>query len=129
MAKTKVCTKCGIEKNLDEFYPLSKNDKTRLRAMCKHCFRIQGQEYSKKNEKKRIKLASKIDFNKLTKICSKCGAKKPYSEFYINNSKKDGIDTDCKECALERSRIYYQRNRDKRLQYSKDYYETNKSRR
>jgi hypothetical protein len=37
MAETKVCKKRGIEKSLNEFYPVVKGDKTRLRATCKNC--------------------------------------------------------------------------------------------
>jgi len=97
MAETKVCTKCGIEKSLDEFYPVTKGDKTRFRSACKHCIHLQGRQYSRKKEKERANLALKVNFNNLTKICSKCGDEKPYSEFYKNKSKKDGINTCCKK--------------------------------
>ncbi|HCM6306813.1 TPA: hypothetical protein N3Z72_005200 [Salmonella enterica subsp. enterica serovar 6,14:y:1,7] len=33
-----------------------------------------------------------------TKVCSKCGKEKPKTEFHINNTRKDGHQSWCKEC-------------------------------
>lgn len=38
------------------------------------------------------------------KTCSKCGAQLDESMFYVNNSKKDKLDTLCKECRKKRNR-------------------------
>lgn len=38
---------------------------------------------------------------KKTKICTKCGKRKPIGEFSIDNSKKDGHKNYCKECAAK----------------------------
>lgn len=34
----------------------------------------------------------------MTKVCTKCGIEKPFSEFYNNRASKDGKTTRCKEC-------------------------------
>lgn len=36
-----------------------------------------------------------------TKLCTKCGKTKPISEFGLNKSKKDGLQSYCKECVKE----------------------------
>lgn len=38
---------------------------------------------------------------KETKTCGKCGVKKPLTEFYRNNSRKDGYEWRCKACQRE----------------------------
>lgn len=37
------------------------------------------------------------------KACTKCKAIKPFSEFYKNRSKKDGLDGQCRKCCLARN--------------------------
>jgi len=39
-----------------------------------------------------------------TKICTKCGAPKPLSEYYSDKRKKDGLYTQCKTCHYEATR-------------------------
>lgn len=72
-----------------------------------------------------------------TKICNKCGRELPISEFSKNKSKKDGLQSHCKECGkhyykqwytenkealAERKKQYYTENKEARKQYSKQYY-------
>jgi L-lactate utilization protein LutC len=33
-----------------------------------------------------------------TKICTKCGLEKPTSEFNKNKLKKDGLQSECRDC-------------------------------
>lgn len=39
-----------------------------------------------------------------SKVCTKCGKRKPLREFYKDRSKKDGIRNYCKSCANEMNR-------------------------
>lgn len=43
----------------------------------------------------------KADFEKGTKVCSKCRKELPISEFYKNKGKKDGLQGQCKNCIIE----------------------------
>ena len=43
----------------------------------------------------------KADFEKGTKVCSKCKRELPISEFYKNKSNKDGFECYCKKCVAE----------------------------
>lgn len=62
----------------------------------------------------------------ITKVCSKCGMEKWSSEFAKNNSKKDGLQTYCKECNNAYFRDYAQNNKDKLQAYNKAYNQNNK---
>ena len=43
----------------------------------------------------------KADFEKGTKVCSKCKRELPISEFYKNKSNPDGLGYYCKRCVSE----------------------------
>jgi hypothetical protein len=49
------------------------------------------------------------------KKCTKCHIEKDVSEFNKNKSKKDGLQTLCKECGREKSKSYYKDNHDKHI--------------
>lgn len=46
------------------------------------------------------------DFEKGTKVCSKCKRKLPITEFYKNKSQKDGLHCCCKDCKIEWTHKY-----------------------
>jgi 5-methylcytosine-specific restriction endonuclease McrA len=52
------------------------------------------------------------------KYCKKCDNWKLFSEFYKNKGAKDGYCSGCKEC----QKIYYEKNRETRLEYQKRRY-------
>ena len=56
------------------------------------------------------------------KTCSKCKKEKPFTDFFRDKQKKDGLRSDCKEC----QKLYLQENKEKRKEYIKMYYENNK---
>lgn len=58
-----------------------------------------------------------------TKVCSKCGMEKWSSEFAKNISRKDGLQTYCKECHNACCRDYKQNNKEKIQAYNKAYME------
>lgn len=59
------------------------------------------------------------------KTCTKCGVKKPLSEFHKRAASIDGYKTQCKECLRAYSRAhnrkYYAENHDAVLEMQKDY--------
>ena len=73
-----------------------------------------------------------------TYACSTCGFEKPASEFYKNKGRKNGLNTTyCKTCTAIYNRSanakkaradWYQRNKDERQQYSRDWKRNNPAR-
>jgi len=61
-----------------------------------------------------------------TKICSKCGIEKGFSEFHKDKSVKNNLCSWCKACKLESSKKYYFENKNKRLDAQKKYREKNR---
>lgn len=128
---TKVCSKCGEEKDIDEF----SNNKSRRDGkleQCKECARMY-----------QIELRKTIKLNNLTnppehpeKIkCSCCKQEKSTSEFYSDFSRKLGVSNKCKECSKilgksryektseyvkQRQREYNLINKDKIREYNKN---------
>ena len=58
----------------------------------------------------------KADFEKGTKVCSKCKRELPISEFGKNKYEKDGLQSCCKVCKKQIQRIYYERTREVQLE-------------
>jgi hypothetical protein len=61
-----------------------------------------------------------------TKICSKCKKEKDVCEFGKDSSRTNGLSYLCKECLLEKTKKYRDRNREKVLQSYKEYSSKNK---
>jgi len=61
----------------------------------------------------------------MEKICSKCKIIKPLDNYHKDKSKKDEKAHICKKCELERKKLYYQDNKDKRHEYERLRYHTN----
>ena len=64
--------------------------------------------------------------NLISLECSKCHEVKVVSEFSKNKSKKDGVDTICKDCRKQYQSEYYKQNKDKIAEYKSEYYKQNK---
>ena len=62
----------------------------------------------------------------ITKKCHRCGKVKPYYDFYKNRSKKDGLQSQCKECLSETHKKWYKNNVDKARKSHKEWYNKNK---
>jgi 5-methylcytosine-specific restriction endonuclease McrA len=45
----------------------------------------------------------------MSKVCTKCGDEKPFSLFYKDAQKKDGISSSCKKCNQLATKSYYQK--------------------
>lgn len=61
------------------------------------------------------------------KECTKCKAIKPYSEFYSDNSKLDGLRSYCKECVKKSARKYKIEHDTQVKKSNKRYYDENKN--
>nr|DAN83507.1 MAG TPA: Meiotic chromosome segregation protein [Caudoviricetes sp.] len=49
------------------------------------------------DQQRRLEMRTNIIFMR-TKICTKCGLEKPTSEFNKNKLKKDGLQSECRDC-------------------------------
>lgn len=58
-----------------------------------------------------------------TKICLKCKKSKILNEFSINNSKKGGLNSYCRECHKIARKIHYEKNQKKYIKKSAEYTE------
>lgn len=110
---TKTCTKCGIEKELDEF-SLDKNGRFGRRTDCKACRRAYGKfrqtEINATNARISIDvLRERTPF----KTCSKCKAVLPSTEFSRGSSQKSGLRGECKSCETIQGSLWAKVNPEK----------------
>jgi hypothetical protein len=103
---TKICTKCGQEKELSEFYK-QKTHKDGLSSWCKKCYSL----YYSKNEK-RLAYQKKYYSNPIVKE----RVKKYHKEWRKNNI----------ETVLIKGKIYYQNTKIIRREKSKNYRQNHK---
>lgn len=126
----KICSKCKIEKELDEFskYFHSKQNKERIRGYCKSCF-SQQQKIVKQNLKNKKKIQPVEDLTPIITIpievpnylnnpdykkCNTCQEWKLVDEFHYH-SKVTGIRfTTCKVCQKIKDNEIYQRELEER---------------
>jgi len=90
----KTCSKCKIEKSVEEFSKQSAS-KDGLYPHCKSCRKIY-----------RSMLDTRIPSGLVEKMCGDCKSMKPISKFGTSKSLKDGLQWRCKECA----KLYYREN-------------------
>ena len=91
---TKICTKCGKEKALEEF---AKKNKEKLRGYCKQCDAERQRNFYKNNKKREDKQMTE-SAETITKICTKCGKEKALEEFNNDKRGKYGCKSICREC-------------------------------
>lgn len=98
--QTKICTKCGIEKEITEFFQ-SKNGKFGKSAECKRCNCLARYARArKKNKSHRIPtLLARENRKNGIKYCPKCQQTKPIDNFHRSGKSNSGVASHCKECA------------------------------
>ena len=131
---TKVCTTCGVERPLPEFYL---NHRTgRPRAQCRVCARARSRRYyAEHREQIRAARAERLAPPEprptrptpvaapapprderppqYTRVCTKCGRERPIAEFYLVDRRTGRRGRQCKPCLRARSRQYYKENRER----------------
>ena len=135
--KTKVCTKCGIEKELIEFYKDSRQ-KDSLNLRCKQCvknYRLENldiikarEEEYRKNNRGAIKKRSH-DYYEKNKECISLNSKKYREENKekVQKREKQSYVRNFDKVAL-RKKIYQQKNKEKIKEYNQKYRENNSDR-
>lgn len=63
-----------------------------------------------------------------SRTCRVCGSEKSLTDFHKDSSKHGGHRYDCKDCARARSNEYSHANRDKRIEYMRQYNAENRDR-
>ncbi len=106
---TKKCSKCGVEKSLEEFHR-NKSRKDGRIGRCKEC--VLGHT---------LKPVAKPGF----KICLTCKEEKLLSEFHKSRGRSSGLSEHCKKCMCERSRRYREINGDKARQCVRNSFKKN----
>lgn len=104
IAMTKICSKCGQEKDLQEFHR-NKKSKDGRHSHCKACRLAHNKEYNKRKYREmspRIVIAT-------TKTCPKCGQEKNIEEFHRSKRRKDGRYWCCKACRSEYNKKRYRK--------------------
>lgn len=61
------------------------------------------------------------------KFCPRCKIKKLISEFCNCYSRKDGLQYECKKCRCIRDRQFYQKNKERLIQYAINYQKNHKN--
>jgi len=98
---TKICTVCGDEKAITEFY-VRKASKDGYKPSCKKCSDVHIKAYYKNKE---YKVSSIV-----TKVCTVCKEEKPVAEFH---KRRDSFRPACKICRKPATRIYNSSNKKK----------------
>ncbi len=59
--------------------------------------------------------------------CRNCKVVKTLDNFYLSKTDRNGHKATCKDCARQRSRDYYLRNREDQIEYSRQWYSKNRA--
>ena len=95
----KRCSQCGKEKPISEFY-LRYGGKKGHMAHCKQCH----DDYARRKREEYRKAHPEPVYPEGYQRCCHCHEVKPYSEYYRNRSRKNGIHAECKACERARER-------------------------
>ena len=121
--ETKVCSKCGLEKSLSEFYK-DNQKKDGLTSICKICTNNRVKIYKEENSEK-VKESKQKHYLKNKDKYSNLNQKwkKENPEYMSNYSKLYYVKN--REILIECSRNYYETNKDNVLEKSKEYVKNN----
>lgn len=108
---TKHCNKCGQDKPKADFY-VDKGNSDHLDSRCKTC----KFEYTKAYKKRKREEFTSVNLEGM-KHCNTCEQDKPKSDFSLQKSNSDHLDSRCKVCGSEQGRRARQANRLVRTEY------------
>jgi len=90
--KMKTCSRCRVEKPLDEFHrETARVHLDGRQNNCKQCAKAGGRG--------RTYIGGRVP-PPLTKVCSKCGTEKPIAAFHRKTNAKDGYRNECGPCRV-----------------------------
>lgn len=117
---TKLCSKCKVEKPVEEFY-VNKLVESGRRASCKTCYKLPST--------KSADFAAIVQNTIATgfKFCTRCKSKKSVNNFYNCKKSLDGLVWCCKECLSVSDNNRYQEKGDEIRKLVSDYQKINRS--
>lgn len=128
--ETKVCTKCGVEKQLNEFVKQAAC-RDGLHPRCKSCCNEYQKQYLKTNKEKIRQRRRKYYQPKRKeqhsneglplRTCAKCGIVKLLNDFNKDKSRKYGVKHVCKSCCKEYRIQYYIKKKEQLAKKSAQY--------
>lgn len=98
---SKVCSICGQELPVDQFY-VNKKKKDGYSPACKACFSYRDKEERQKQRRKEKALLAEVGEG--FKMCSCCKKILPISQFCKCRNNKDGLEGYCKDCRHEKNK-------------------------
>jgi prophage antirepressor-like protein len=101
------CNICNITKELKEFYK-DKNSPSGHMRRCKLC-----------HKQKQLEARQKPKMEMIDKLCTCCNIVKPKSEYHQRLASNDGYSIYCKPCTLIKSKIQYEKHKEKYLETKK----------
>ncbi len=132
--ETKVCTKCGVEKPLPEYYK-HKGGKAGRDSRCKRCIE-DARIYKRKlfvTAKKEEAMQKIVEYCRHSghditdvKICISCGEVKARGEYGIRKDSEDGRQNKCKVCRRASAREWEISKGDEWIKYRTDYAHANR---
>lgn len=106
---TKICTKCGVEKTLDQFSVQSKS-KDGLRTQCKACSSIAFKQHNSMHPRIQRNVPLPLPEGVTSKICLGCSTEKPLSDFAQAKHERFGVRARCKLCISENDKLKRRQN-------------------
>jgi hypothetical protein len=116
--KSKVCSKCGKEKDINEFHKRSR-EKDGLYNFCKEC--VLG-------HKPQIRNTPPSVVPIFMKWCSKCGVIKYQTDFYPDKRARDNLQCHCKDCKIQSMADWVSKNPMKHKDNGRNWREANPER-
>lgn len=111
--ETQICTKCGIEKELDEYY--FRKDTQKYHGTCKKCHASRNKRYREGDNREKI-LRKKKEYHRKNRERENKRRRDSYHSDLDKNRAKH----------REYSKVYRMKHPDRRRKTSKKYYEKNK---
>jgi superfamily II DNA helicase RecQ len=132
--ETRICTKCEVEKPLNDKYFNKNKSKSGFNTRCKACIK----EHYENNKEQVIERAKEYYQNNKIKILKQEKeyqqsnkefiAKRVHKYYQLNKEHKKRYNLENKESRKEYRSIYYQLNKERFYKYDKERYENNKER-
>jgi len=121
----KVCSKCGIEKSVSEFYK-ARQYSDGLTIACKLCCKAKNKVWRSLNPIKikdkrikwyaiNVKMSDEYIYANAEKIkkCKKCKEDKDATEYSLDRSRRSGLNKICRVCSSARNKLFRKNNAEK----------------